>query len=529
MRSSKLDPTRALEREKKRLARLSRWGNKLSDKLARSSRVFLIGLMIACGIEVIVDWNATLYEINVLRDGMRQRGLNYVSILSKAAVEPMLAYDADGMDVLSTGVFDDEDVVFVRFSDQLGVTIYDRLRTSFAESFEQERGATFRAYYATQLDRDIAGIQSDPDGLRKKMTASRSRDIFQLWNDIVGFVVTKFTGPKPLPKGSGVALYQDRLSTRAGGFDGAVTYALGTVVDGRSEAWGTVVVAFDMTRTNAAIVKKLLKGAGMVAFFVALILVQNILSRRDKLRLFDLETRYAAAKQAILDALPTKVDCEWLTVGAALDQAPGPVDGMFWDVHVNDERVELLVVDPDGDGIDAASTALHIAKVYRERRREDLRTTLMEEATVLGKAALIIPLTRPIGIVLARIARDTGKLDVLAGPLGELRCLAGAVSRPLERVAEVDAPSGVVGPLVHWQGGLEPGELLIAACGGMENIHSRGKIDAREVSAFVQRTLPERSDDLTALAVDAATWARGKLTALAGQDVVVALARRNVE
>ena len=519
-------PRSVASRDKTRRARFTRWRTEMSGKLARSSRVFLIGLIIACGIEVIVDWNTTIYEINVLRDGMRQRGLNYVSILSKAAVEPMLAYDADSMDALSAGLFDDQDVVFVRFSDQLGVTLYDRLRPTYAETFRKERDNAFRDYFDKQLNRDVTGILADPKRQADAMAASRTRDLFQLWNDIVGFFVAKFTGPKVLPVGSGVALYQDRLSTHGGAHDDDVTWALGTVVDGRNEAWGVALVAFDMGRTNAAINKKLLKGLGMVAFFVGLILVQNIFSRRDKLRLLDLETRYGNAKKAIRDTLPSEVKCEWLSVGAALDQAPGPVDGMFWDVHVGKQTLEMLVVDPDGDGIDAASTALHIAKAYRARRREGVEASMMGEAEALGAAALVIPLTRPIGMVLVRIAKQSGRIDVLASPLGEVRCLSGAVARKLETVAERNAPHGVVGPLMELHGELGPGEVMVAACGGMENIESRGRVEASEVSAFVHRTLPERGDDLSELAMDAATWARGKLTALAGQDVVILLARR---
>ena len=119
----------------------AQWRTRMGDRLARSSRVFLLGVIVACGIEVLVDWNSTLFEINVLRDGMRQRGVNYASILTQAAVEPMLAYDADGMDALSAGLFDDEDVVFVRFADHLGVVVYDRLRSSYGERFASRRGA----------------------------------------------------------------------------------------------------------------------------------------------------------------------------------------------------------------------------------------------------------------------------------------------------------------------------------------------------------------------------------------------------
>ena len=52
----------------RRQARIAGWLSRLFDRLARSSRVFLLSVVIACGVEVLVDWNQTLFEINVLRD-----------------------------------------------------------------------------------------------------------------------------------------------------------------------------------------------------------------------------------------------------------------------------------------------------------------------------------------------------------------------------------------------------------------------------------------------------------------------------
>ena len=66
----------------------SRWSlavERLSERLGKSSRVFLVGLVVACGIEVGVDWNSTLYEINVLRASLKQKGEDYVDILRRAA------------------------------------------------------------------------------------------------------------------------------------------------------------------------------------------------------------------------------------------------------------------------------------------------------------------------------------------------------------------------------------------------------------------------------------------------------------
>src|SRR5207253_7476198 len=100
--------------------KLTQW----RERLARSSRFFLIGLIVACGIEVLIDWNATLFEINVLRDRMRERGYNYAGILAKSTVAPLAARDPNTLATLSSGLFDDADIAFVRFNAPDGTIVY---------------------------------------------------------------------------------------------------------------------------------------------------------------------------------------------------------------------------------------------------------------------------------------------------------------------------------------------------------------------------------------------------------------------
>ena len=104
----------------KRQSRFAAWRSRLADRLAQSSQVFLLGLVIACGVEVLVDWNQTLFEINVLRDQIRQKGLNYAGLLARAVVEPVLSRDRATFDRLAQGLLDDEDAVFVRIVDPSG-------------------------------------------------------------------------------------------------------------------------------------------------------------------------------------------------------------------------------------------------------------------------------------------------------------------------------------------------------------------------------------------------------------------------
>ena len=41
-------------------SRWRRFAERAGERLGRSSQVFFIGLIVACGVEVAVDWNATL-------------------------------------------------------------------------------------------------------------------------------------------------------------------------------------------------------------------------------------------------------------------------------------------------------------------------------------------------------------------------------------------------------------------------------------------------------------------------------------
>jgi hypothetical protein len=475
-------------------SKFAAWRGRTRERLARSSRVFLIGLIVACGIEVLIDWNATLFEINILRDRMRQRGYNYAGILTKSTMGPLGARDEKALATLSNGLFDDEDIAFVRFTAPDGSIVYQRVDADYKKD-------PF-TYYDSQLKRDVDGILNDPVGLRERMGTSRYRDFAQKWNDFVDGVVIKFTGPKP-PHAGGNVLYQDRLRTPEKQRDDTTTYAIAAVRDDAGKPVGAIIVAFSMERTNAAIRMKYLKGLGMVVFFVALILVQNVVSRRDKLRLLDLEARYSAAKKALREAFASPILDGSLRAVGAIDQAPGAVDGMAWDVTRHGDGVELAIVDPDGDGVDAAAVALHALKTIRG----DRSGTLLERATRVGAAVLSIPLSRPVGILLVRVSGE-GRVEGITSPIGDLRGVT------IEE-RDLATPEGIVGPLRTLSGELPAGGRLIGAFGDK-------RLNIDDVAGFIARTKGE----LDAVVADAATWARGRASALGDHDLaVIVLAR----
>lgn len=509
--------------------RASDFRERWDERIARNGRYFLVGLIIACAIEVVADWNSMLRDIDGLRQELRERAENYASIVAKAAIEPVLAYDSDGLDTLVVGLFDDDEVVFVRFADHQGTTIYDRLRGGFGERYEAENHVAFRDHYAHQMTRDVSGILQDPELLAARIAGSRHVDFIQRWIALEDRLIDRVWPPDPTPIKTphGVVLYQDRLKAADGGHDGSLTYVLSTVVDERGEPWGVALVAFSLEQQNAVIRSKLLKGTGMLVFLVALLLFNTITGRREKIRQIEQKKRVGEAKAAIAEATPQHaIAAGALTLAGAMEQAPDVVDGLFWDAHEANGRLELCVVDPAGEGHAVASTALHVARVYRDRRAELDALGLDEVVAELGKAAAVIPLGRPIAPILVRIGLENGQIEVLEAVLGGVRTVTrdGAVAS-LATHAEVGSPDHVVGPLRSARGTLAAGARLVIAAAGVDA--AGATLDVDRVADFVGRLRGAEAETVAQIAADAAAWARGKAAGLVDSDVFVGVIERS--
>lgn len=494
-------------------------GSRWSERLARSSRVFLVGLVVACGVEVVVDWNQTFTEINQLRDQIRQKGVHYAGLVQRASAGEVIARDAGGIARLGDAILDDEDAAYVRVTDAAGAVVFDRTKPGYD---------AFRARYAHAIARDVMGVLDDPEAFRARVAASRYRDTPQIWAETVAGLTARLTGAQPTTQRSGVLVYQDRLRDESRRRDDRATWMVGTIEDAGRNV-GAVLVVFDMARTNKAVRGKYYKGFGIVFFFVALILVQNVIARRDKLRLLDLESRYASAKAALRAALPAApIKTAALTFDAALEQAQGPVDGMVYDARAMDAKLRVLVVDPDGDGIDAAAIALHMLKTFRARRSEGVEATLDEELAALGAATEHIPLTRPISAIVLDVA-DDGAFEAVHGDLASLHVLDGGATAIEARQLAEGAPAGVVGPLFRSAGSLPAGATLLVACGATDSgpvaqAAAPGKKAARIDAASLVRFAERARGGFNAS--DAATWTRGKSGGLSGEDIVIACVTR---
>ncbi len=493
----------------KKQSRFREWRTRVSDRLARSSRVFLLGVIVACGIEVITDSSATLNEITNIRANIRHKGENYVGILGKPSQAALHARDGAELGRLSDGLWGDEDAATLRYYDEHGKLVYERIGGKYAPVWNAHK-----ATYEHLMNRDVAGMLGDPAAYKARVANSRYRDFAQIWTDTTQRLGALVSKPAPPPTRLDAVLWQDRLRDENHARDDKTTWAIGVLDD------GVVLVAFDMRATNDAIRSKYIKGLGIVAFFVGLIVVQNILARRDKLRLLDLQTRYAGAKKALRESLPrAPLERDGFRIAGALDQAKGPVDGMAWSFAETGKRAVALVIDPDGDGIDAAAVGLHMVKTFKARAESGM-ASLDEEVAALGAATADIPLTRPIGIAIASIDLETGAWEARLTAFAQIRALGAMSPAP---VAVKDVPDGIVGPIASCSGTLERGTSLLVFCAGLGE--KEGSLEADALTKYLERAHASS----TPLPVeDAATWARGRTPALAENDVaVVAITRRS--
>jgi hypothetical protein len=504
--------------------RLARWHARVTEWRVRSSRAFLLGVVIACGIQVLLDWHATLVEINVLRNAIRQKGENYVGILGKASDDELAARDRGGLERLSHGIFDDEDAVYVRFTDAAGVVVWDNLKPDFADAFRRRGNLEpFVDTYARLMGRDTQRALHDPEALKSHVANSRYKDFAQAWTDATEKLFSSLSRPVPAKSNRGVVVYQDRLHDESHQKDDKVSYAIGTVLGEDGRDVGTVIVAFDMQRTNDAVRFKYLKFSGLCCFFVALIFVQNTSSRRTKLRLLELNATYAAAKSALRESMPADdVRCGDLVACGAIDQSRGPVDGVLWCAADEGKSLLVLVVDPDGEGVDAAAVALHVARTFHSRRQSAAEPTLEDELQALGEAARGIPLTRPLGVLLVRVAKGTGAYRAMCGPPARLRVVGdGGVGIPELRPSQGDLPAGVLGPLACASGILEPGTSLVAIYADTSKVDPETFCNG--VAKYVART--HEAGKVVPIE-DAAVWARGRTAALAGTDIAIVAVSR---
>jgi len=86
-----------------------------------------------------------------------------------------------------------------------------------------------------------------------------------------------------------------------------------------------------------------------------------------------------------------------------LNQTQGMVDGQLFVLSAHVGSIDVLVLDPDGAGIEAATIALQVRRLFLERRETGPVTDLWGELSSLGEAGAHIPLSRPLGVMLVHV------------------------------------------------------------------------------------------------------------------------------
>jgi hypothetical protein len=254
-----------------------------------------------------------------------------------------------------------------------------------------------------------------------------------------------------------------------------------------------VLIAFRNDALNAAIRGKLLKGLAITVFFLLLILVQNVLSRRSKLRLLDLESALAAARRAIREALPTPTKTERFGLGLALRQAE-QLGGTVYDLRI-DERVELLVLTPRAHGVAIAFAALQLRDGYRRARaalptdapaNELVRVLLAE----LGESVSI----GPIAFVLVTLDRRGQVSGAVADRLAPT--LLDDASRASIALVPAGAEyGGLAGPLCTFDASAGDGWIALVE-DGTRDAHAHDAALA-QLAEKLQREPPEAAADET--------------------------------
>ena len=497
---------------------------RLLGRFERSQRVFFAGLLIAFSVEIVVDWNSTFYEINVLRASLRDKGTNYAAMLRLAAQDPLEARDLARLRRLSHRILVDEEIAFVRVINADGGTVV-------------EAGADLPTRFPKQIVRDQKMMLADPAALREAIAGSPHRDVFQAVTDGEDRLIRALTraGPAPLPRVEQEVAYQDRLyDERTRAEERAITWALAVVEAPRStRAAGVVLIALKADHLNAAIRKKLYKGSAVTLFFLAVILVQQLSARRAKLRLLSMSDALAAPRAALAATLPPSVPTlEGVESALALEQAER-LGGTIYDFHVDPERpreLEVFVAQPEGSGVDVAFAALLIRDRQRRLQRDRPTATAEERLAALLAGYAEEPIHRRFQLALFRVDLAAGEVRGVLGGMSPPAILDRDGANIAARLEPMAAGSGaelVDGALYAFRAPLPESATLLVFCDGRPaGAHHPLRIDEAvdhvrgHVRGAAGRRMTEVVESLRALAVKRA----GKTPS---EDILVMLLHRS--
>ena len=445
----------------------------LSARLERSQHVFLLGLVVAFAVEILVDWNATFYEINVLRTQLGEKARHYATILRLAASEPLAAADRGKLLALARRVLEDDEVAYVRFTDGAGQPLV-------------EAGEPLGPRYPRQLARDVQGMLQDPEALRRRIAGSRHRDLFQAITDGEDALLRKLLPAgamdPPPPTGSAAMLaFQDRLYEEQSGErreDRSVVWCLALVEQAAAHPGGVLLVALRTDALRQGIRKKLLKGLAITLFFLGVIAAQQLSSRRAKLRLLSLRDALAAAREAVAAGLPATVPAVAGLVGGVAFKQAERLGGTIYDFDVASPAsgaVDVFIGLPEGSGVDVAFASIYLRDAHRKLRQTMGAAAPDELLWALVRAYGEAPIHRRVELCLMRVDGRGGEaVGVIAGMEPPVVVTATGEALPVAlqewSTEGVEAGPGMrffSPPLRHFRVALPPGATLAVVDDGL--------------------------------------------------------------
>ncbi len=336
----------------------------LAERFEFNVQIFVAIVAIACLVEVILGWNAFLKEVTLIRGRLERKAVSYLGVLSRATLNPILSYDWDQMDLYSRQMFEDEDVVFIRFVDARGQVIFDSLRPEFGEKFRKRYNKALKEKLSAVLARDVKQVMFSPEKLDELKALETKETLINRFNNFVSSIEKRFGVEKKSEKQiKSLIHYQDSLKGDVDDF----SFGIVVISDKRKRTWGAVVLGFSLTAVNEEINASLMQNLAMTLFFVLLVAVNQYLTRREKLAAKAMADDIAKAKEFFSAIIPDELpQMEGMHVEAKHFQSPN-LGGGFYSFVKSGDDASLVVANAATTGL-ASSYAASMFEALTLRR-----------------------------------------------------------------------------------------------------------------------------------------------------------------
>ena len=385
----------------------------LAERFEFNVQIFVAIVAIACLVEIILGWNAFLNDVSMIRGRLKRKAVSYLGVLSRATLNPVLAYDWDQMDLYSRQMFEDEDVVYIRFVDARGQVIFSSLRPSFKERFKKRYDKEFSDVLNPVLSRDANLLMFSPTGLPKLMKEETRRTLINRFNEFVDSVKARFGLEEEKEKRVGALVhYQDSLKGDVDDF----SFGIVAITDKRKRTWGSVIVGFNLDAVNDEINGSLYKNLAMTLFFVMLVAVNQYLTRREKLAAKAMADDIAQAKAFFAEIIPKELpQINGVSIAANHYQSPN-LGGGFYSVvkHTegHKECANLVLANAATTGLASSYAASMFEALTLRRLHEEPHLTPKEFVKGVRQDFQLAKIGGSIDMVVIRCERGKAEEDL---------------------------------------------------------------------------------------------------------------------